>query len=111
VAPSDARPYDGDSVARRFVPTSDGVVVAGAGDDDQRCAFSAGAAVAPWQLGYGGPLCFATVASSHYVDIYDGAKSKSVWIVRDTVSVWERTRYCVADKMRLLKGGDRAVGC
>jgi hypothetical protein len=70
---------------RQFVPTSDGVVVSG--DEDQRRASSAGAAVAPWQLGGGGPPCFYTVASSHYVDIYDGAKSKSVWKVRNTVSV------------------------
>jgi hypothetical protein len=35
----------------------------------------------------GGPPCFSTVTGSHYVDVYDGAKSKSVWTVRNTVSV------------------------
>jgi hypothetical protein len=30
---------------------------------------------------------FRTVTGSHYVDIYDGAKSKGAWTVRDTVSV------------------------
>jgi hypothetical protein len=31
--------------------------------------------------------CFSKVTGSHYVDVYDGAKSKSVWKVRDTMSV------------------------
>jgi hypothetical protein len=37
--------------------------------------------------GAAAPCCFSTITGSHYVDVYDGAKSKGAWTVRDTVDV------------------------